>query len=116
MALPPEFLPKAIAAMEALAQNGFRYPFPQYGIQQDVRAGMARSYPERAKRELTEAAPQRRVGGSVPRPGAAPGTLGAHLRAGSAASVAADAGEADGLRSAGAACRARCCWQAARSC
>ena len=49
MALPPEFLPKAIAGMEALAQNGFRYPFPQYGIQQDVRAGMARSYPERAK-------------------------------------------------------------------
>jgi hypothetical protein len=35
--------------MEALAKNGFRYPFPQYGIQQDVRAGMARSYPERAK-------------------------------------------------------------------
>ena len=34
--------------MEALARNGFRYPFPQYGIQQDVRAGMARSYPDRA--------------------------------------------------------------------
>ena len=50
MALPPEFLPKAIAGMEALGKNGFRYPFPQYGIQQDVRAGMARSYPERAKR------------------------------------------------------------------
>ena len=49
MALPPEYLPKAIAGMEALAKNGFRYPFPQYGIQQDVRAGMARSYPERAK-------------------------------------------------------------------
>ena len=28
MALPPEFLPKAIAGMEALANNGFRYPFP----------------------------------------------------------------------------------------
>jgi hypothetical protein len=49
MALPPEFLPKAIAGMEALAKNGFRYPFPQYGIQQDVRAGMAKSYPDRAK-------------------------------------------------------------------
>jgi uncharacterized protein (DUF169 family) len=48
MALPPEFLAKAIAGMEALAKNGFRYPFPQYGIQQDVRAGMARSYPDRA--------------------------------------------------------------------
>ena len=48
MALPPDYLAKAIAGMEALAKNGFRYPFPQYGIQQDVRAGMARSYPERA--------------------------------------------------------------------
>ena len=47
MALPPDILPKAIAGMEALAKNGFRYPFPQYGIQQDVRAGMARSYPGR---------------------------------------------------------------------
>jgi len=25
-----------------------RYPFPQYGIQQDVRAGMAVSYPGRS--------------------------------------------------------------------
>ncbi len=31
----------------AQARNGFRYPFAQYGIQQDVRAGMAVSYPER---------------------------------------------------------------------
>jgi hypothetical protein len=48
MALPPEYLGKAVAGMAALAKNGFRYPFPQYGIQQDVRAGMARSYPDRA--------------------------------------------------------------------
>ena len=48
MASPPEFLAQAIAGMQALAKNGFRYPFPQYGIQQDVRAGMARSYPGRA--------------------------------------------------------------------
>ena len=48
MALPPDELPKAIAGMEALAKNGLRYPFPQYGIQQDVRAGMAVSYPSRA--------------------------------------------------------------------
>jgi len=49
MALPPEILPKAIAGMNALAKNGFRYPFPQYGIQQDVRDGMAVSYPDRKK-------------------------------------------------------------------
>ena len=47
MALPPDALAKAIAGMTALAKNGFRYPFAQYGIQQDVRAGMAVSYPER---------------------------------------------------------------------
>jgi len=47
MALPPEDIVKALAGMEALAKNGFRYPFPQYGIQQDVRSGMAVSYPER---------------------------------------------------------------------
>ncbi len=47
MALAPEHLPKAIAGMEALAKNGLRHPFPQYGIQQDVRAGMAVSYPDR---------------------------------------------------------------------
>lgn len=44
MALPPEQLEKAISGMKALAKNGFRYPFAQYGIQQDVRAGMAVSY------------------------------------------------------------------------
>src|SRR5689334_1764652 len=48
MALPPDYLPKAIAGMEALSKNGLRYPFPQYGIQQDVRAGMAVSYPGRS--------------------------------------------------------------------
>jgi len=47
MALPPDYLPKAIAGMEALSKNGLRYPFPQYGIQQDVRSGMAVSYPGR---------------------------------------------------------------------
>jgi len=44
MALPPEQLSKAIDGMNALSRNGFRYPFPQYGIQQDVRAGMGVSY------------------------------------------------------------------------
>ncbi len=47
MALPPDQLSKAIEGMHALAKNGFRYPFAQYGIQQDVRAGMAVSYPSR---------------------------------------------------------------------
>jgi uncharacterized protein (DUF169 family) len=47
MALPPDQLQKAIDGMEALAKNGFRYPFAQYGVQQDVRAGMAVSYPDR---------------------------------------------------------------------
>jgi len=47
MALPPALLPKAIAGMHALGRNGLRYPFPQYGIQQDVRDGMAASYPDR---------------------------------------------------------------------
>jgi uncharacterized protein (DUF169 family) len=47
MALPPDQLQKAIDGMRALSKNGFRYPFPQYGVQQDVRAGMAVSYPDR---------------------------------------------------------------------
>jgi uncharacterized protein (DUF169 family) len=47
MALPPDQLQKAIVGMEALAKNGFRYPFPQYGIQQDVRDGMGVSYEKR---------------------------------------------------------------------
>jgi len=47
MATPPEYLVSAITGMRALAKNGFRYPFPQYGVQQDVRAGMAVSYAER---------------------------------------------------------------------
>ncbi|MEM7425426.1 MAG: DUF169 domain-containing protein [Pseudomonadota bacterium] len=47
MALPPHDLVRAIDGMKALAKNGFRYPFAQYGIQQDVRAGMAVSYPDR---------------------------------------------------------------------
>lgn len=50
MAIPPDQLQKAITGMEALAKNGFRYPFPQYGIQNDVRDGMAVSYPDRARK------------------------------------------------------------------
>ena len=44
MALPPEYLPKAIDGLEALSKNGLRYPIPQYGIQSDARAGMGVSY------------------------------------------------------------------------
>ena len=46
MALPPEYLPKAIAGMHALGKNGLRYPFPPYGIQSDARAGLGASYGE----------------------------------------------------------------------
>ena len=44
MATPPEYLLKAIDGMRALSKNGFRDPFPHYGVHQDVRAGMAVSY------------------------------------------------------------------------
>ena len=47
MALTVADLRHALAGMEALAGNGLRYPFAQYGLQQDVRAGMAVSYPGR---------------------------------------------------------------------
>ena len=44
MAIPPSFLAKTIEGMKRLAANGLRYPIPQYGIQQDARAGLAMSY------------------------------------------------------------------------
>lgn len=44
MALPPKYLPVAIEGMKALAKNGLRYPIAPYGVQNDVRAGMAASY------------------------------------------------------------------------
>ncbi|MCC7365636.1 MAG: DUF169 domain-containing protein [Dehalococcoidia bacterium] len=47
MAMPPKYLPKAIAGMKRLAGNGLRYPIPQYGIQSDARAGLAVSYGNR---------------------------------------------------------------------
>ncbi len=49
MALPPELIAKALDGMAALSKNGLRYPFAQYGIQNDVRDGMAASYPDRAR-------------------------------------------------------------------
>ena len=44
MAIPPGYLPKVIAGMQALSRNGLRYPIPQYGVNNDVRAGMGVSY------------------------------------------------------------------------
>jgi len=44
MALPPKYLPVAIEGLKALSRNGIRYPIPPYGVQMDVRAGMAASY------------------------------------------------------------------------
>ncbi len=44
MALAPSDAAKAIHGMDALARNGFRYPFPQYGLQQDATSGLGRSY------------------------------------------------------------------------
>ena len=48
MALTVPDIVMALAGMDALAGNGLRYPFAQYGLQQDVRAGMAVSYPKRS--------------------------------------------------------------------
>lgn len=45
MALTPADIAKSLAGMRALGKNGLRYPFSQYGIQVDVRAGMSASYP-----------------------------------------------------------------------
>ncbi len=44
MALPPRYLAPAIEGLKALAKNGIRYPIAPYGVQIDVRAGLAASY------------------------------------------------------------------------
>ncbi len=44
MAIPPAYLPKVIAGLGHLSRNGLRYPIPQYGVNNDVRAGMGVSY------------------------------------------------------------------------
>lgn len=49
MAIPPKFLPKTIAGLEALSRNGLRYPIPPYGVNNDVRAGMGVSYSDKPK-------------------------------------------------------------------
>jgi hypothetical protein len=60
-----DYLIKAIAGMKALAKNGFRYPFPQYGVQQDVRAGMAVSYPALSALLQSGSLPQFLIVGAV---------------------------------------------------
>lgn len=44
MAIRPTFLPGIIEGLTQLSKNGLRYPIPQYGINNDVRAGMGVSY------------------------------------------------------------------------
>ena len=44
MALPPDYIPKAIEGMRRLSKNGLRYPIPMYGIQTDAQAGLGVSY------------------------------------------------------------------------
>ena len=44
MATPPRFVPNMVKGLEALSRNGLRYPIPQYGVQQDARAGLGYSY------------------------------------------------------------------------
>jgi hypothetical protein len=42
--LPPSYLPKIVAGLAALSNNGLRYPIAPYGVSNDVRAGMGVSY------------------------------------------------------------------------
>lgn len=42
--LKPADLVKAVEGLERLSKNGLRYPIPAYGVQLDVRAGLAKSY------------------------------------------------------------------------
>ena len=44
LAMPPRYLPRMLAGVEALARNGLRYPIPNYGVQSDARAGLGYSY------------------------------------------------------------------------
>ena len=44
MAMPPDYLTKALEGLARLAKNGLSYPIPQCGIQSDARAGLGFSY------------------------------------------------------------------------
>ncbi len=47
MAMPPSFLPAAVAGLEALSNNGLRYPIPNHGIQKSPMDSIQASYGER---------------------------------------------------------------------
>ena len=47
MAMPPSFLPAAVAGLEALSNNGLRYPIPNHGIQKSPLDSIQASYGER---------------------------------------------------------------------
>lgn len=44
IALPPSFLPKAVAGMKALSGNGLRYPIPNHGLEISPEASLVKSY------------------------------------------------------------------------
>ncbi len=44
MAMPPSFLPGAVAGLEALSNNGLRYPIPNHGIQKSPLDSLQASY------------------------------------------------------------------------
>jgi len=47
MAMPPSFLPAAVDGLEALSNNGLRYPIPNHGIQKSPMDSIQASYGER---------------------------------------------------------------------
>ena len=59
MAMPPDYLPKALAGLAPLAKNGLSYPIPQYGIQSDARAGLGFGYKDVKQAVLPEPALER---------------------------------------------------------
>ena len=44
MAIPPSFLPQVVAGLEALSNNGLRYPIPNHGIQKSPLDSIQASY------------------------------------------------------------------------
>lgn len=47
VALPPSYLPQVVAGLQALSNNGLRYPIPNHGIQKSPLDSIAASYGER---------------------------------------------------------------------
>ena len=44
MAMPPSFLPQAVAGLKALSDNGLRYPIPNHGLQKSPLDSLEASY------------------------------------------------------------------------